>query len=175
MTKSQLYKAYAGKGPTRMVCEFLSECELRQHAILITEISAPLEMKYVHDLRAQQGGFETMLQWTADRSLGQSWWGTAQEIIAASFNLDLVFKLGVTPPMLPPLEFDSSLSWMVVPCIIPCFHLTRDSGKQNCFCVLIIYIYFMSIINRDLTMRYKGIFSNYPNFQSHHKFGSPKV
>jgi hypothetical protein len=126
LSKSELYKAYAGKGPTRMVAEFLvSEPELKSHAVLITEISAPLESKYVADIKAQQD-FQSMRRWNVLRSSGQSWWETGKEIVARSFSVDLSEKLGICPPLKPPVTFDPEQIWMVESwplCLEHCFSL----------------------------------------------------
>ena len=131
MSKTELYKAYAGKGPTRMVAEFLiSEPELKSHAVLVTEISSPLESKYVADIKAQQD-FQSMRRWNVLRSAGESWWETGKEIVARSFSADLSEKLGITPPLVPPLVFDPEQIWMVEPW--PCSRFLVFS------CYLLIY------------------------------------
>ena len=43
MTKSELYRMYAGKSPTRMFLEFMLDLELKNYAVIIATISAPLE------------------------------------------------------------------------------------------------------------------------------------
>ena len=122
LSKSELYKAYAGKGPTRMVAEFLiSEPELKSHAVLVTEISAPLESKYVSGIEAQQD-FQSMRRWNVLRSSGQSWWETGKEIVARSFSADLSEKLGISPPLKPPLTFDPEQIWMVESWPLPLEH-----------------------------------------------------
>ena len=96
-----------------MVAEFLiSEPELKSHAVLVTEVSAPLESKYVADIRAQQD-FQSMRRWNVLRSSGISWWETGKEIVARAFSADLSEKLGICPPLKPPLVFDPAQIWMV--------------------------------------------------------------
>lgn len=114
MTKSELYKAYAGKSPTAMFLEFMLDTDLRTHAILITEIASPLEDKYASDLRAQDGGLESFIQWNVARAQG-AWWETAKQIFAVAYSFRLMEKLGLTNFCKPALKFDPSVSWMVVP------------------------------------------------------------
>ena len=96
-----------------MVCEFLADAQLRQHALLVTEIAKPLEDKYTADLQAQNDGLESMILWNAERSKGCAWWNIGLQIIASSCSPQLVAKLGVTGPCKPPLQFDSTAQWMV--------------------------------------------------------------
>ncbi|CAK9091682.1 unnamed protein product [Durusdinium trenchii] len=80
-TKSQLYKAYAGKGPTKMVAEFLFDLSLRKHAIIIVQCAQPLEDLYDKDLKAQASGLEDMIRWAVARSSG-AWYLTAIDMLA---------------------------------------------------------------------------------------------
>ncbi|OLP73380.1 hypothetical protein AK812_SmicGene47403, partial [Symbiodinium microadriaticum] len=81
LTKADLYKVYAGKGPTSMFAEFMLDNTLRQHAVVITAVGAPLEQKYADDL---------------------------QDISAVVFSIDFAVKLGITMHLRPPLEFDAA-------------------------------------------------------------------
>lgn len=47
MSKSELYKMYAGKSPTAMFLEFMMDLELRTHAIIIVSVASPLEDSFL--------------------------------------------------------------------------------------------------------------------------------
>ena len=113
LTKAQLYKYYSGRGPTELFAEFMMQPELRQHASIITRVSAPLEDKYHKDLEAQTQGPETMLAWATRRAQGTSWWSSAKQILAQVFHPDLISDLGLTMPLKPALEQDLGTAWMV--------------------------------------------------------------
>ena len=60
-TKSELYKAYSGKGPTRMFADFTQDPKLRDAAVKLDYIARPLESEYNYDLEPQPKGRQPML------------------------------------------------------------------------------------------------------------------
>ena len=74
VTKAQLYRAYAGKGPCEMFTEFMLSMELKQNAIIIVEIASALEEKYSKDLAAQAGDQADVLKWALDRARSHTGW-----------------------------------------------------------------------------------------------------
>lgn len=80
MTKSDLYKAYSGRGPIRMFSDLIMDRQLQLAAICICEISKPLEDFYAKSLKAQK---ETALVWATTRAWAEagSWWDTCTEIL----------------------------------------------------------------------------------------------
>ena len=61
-----------------MFAEFMLDNTLRQHAVVITAVGAPLEQKYADDLRAQAGNEAERLAWCVDRARGVDWWKTTR-------------------------------------------------------------------------------------------------
>ena len=85
---------------------------LRQDAVVLTRVAAPLEDMYARDLQAQSGNEEKMLLWSVHRAQARGWWNTAQQILATAFSSDLHDELGLTGPCRPPLEMDLSIPWI---------------------------------------------------------------
>ncbi|CAE6958766.1 unnamed protein product [Symbiodinium sp. CCMP2592] len=79
LRKAQLYKYYAGKGPVELFAEFMLQGDLRQHAVILTAVGAPLESKYKADLECQTSGdIQDMISWSVNRAQGRAWWTTTQ-------------------------------------------------------------------------------------------------
>ncbi|CAE8711112.1 unnamed protein product, partial [Polarella glacialis] len=75
LTKSELYKMYSGRGPTKMFADFMGDRTLQLDAIIIVAISSPLEAEYSADLEAQRSGAAGLAEWAATRSSGSDhWW-----------------------------------------------------------------------------------------------------
>ncbi len=105
-SKSDLYKAYAGKGTTRMFAEFVGEEALHRHAIIIEDVGRPLETAYNDDLDIQRQSQADLLKWAADRCMGgrDSWWGTVSNILLKQHDKRLMQKLGMVPSCNPPVS-----------------------------------------------------------------------
>ena len=114
-TKSELYKMYAGKTPIAMFTEFMMDRSLRDAAVLITEVVDPLENKYVSDLKAQKGGFESMLQWSVERASGRPWCQTAVDLIAKALSYELVNKVNMVGFCKPPMDANVHVQWVSDP------------------------------------------------------------
>ena len=113
MTKDQLYKAYAGKGPTAMVTEFLLDEKLRERCLTIVMVTQPLEDQYGRDLKAQTKGLGAMLEWNYKRTVGsETWYKTAQDIVAVPYSPRFTERLGLTSSCVPPIPTDSQRLWV---------------------------------------------------------------
>ena len=108
MTKSELYKAYSGRGPTAMFAELMADRDLQKHAIVITDVAAPLETEYCYDRGVQSQGKLPLLDWAAARSAGgeDSWWGTISEILHKPYQTEIYQRLGITQACEEPLDPD---------------------------------------------------------------------
>ena len=110
-TKSELYKYFSGKGPNKMVYEFLSDRSLQLCAIIVVYISAPIEAEYASDLKSMEGGPICQGLW-AERSVGKkSWWATARKILEATYGVKLLQRLNFTRPH-EQIPHDSDHTWL---------------------------------------------------------------
>ncbi|CAJ1366373.1 unnamed protein product, partial [Effrenium voratum] len=85
-TKAQLFKAYSGRGPTRMFCDLIADRRLQQHAILITSVAQPLEKFYHDSLEAQKANSRLF---AATRSAGG--------VLMKAHNARLFRQMGLSP------------------------------------------------------------------------------
>lgn len=83
LTKSDLYKAYSGRGPIRMFYDLFHDRQLQLEAICMCEIGRPLEAFYAKSLEDQQ---QHPLLWAASRAWAEegSWWETCLEVLQKS-------------------------------------------------------------------------------------------
>ncbi len=113
LTKSELYKMYSGRGPTKMFADFMGDRTLQLDAIIIVAISSPLEAEYSADLEAQRSGAAGLAEWAATRSSGSDhWWETAKQVVKMSQNKNLFSRLGLSPSSSTPLPFDIDIPWL---------------------------------------------------------------
>ena len=96
--KSELFAAYSGQGPVKMVQDFMSTRRLFRVAHIILIVSGPLEREFYDDQKAQrERGF---VEWSAHRARSnQHWWGTAVEILHTMFSAELPEKMGLPEPL----------------------------------------------------------------------------
>lgn len=80
-TKSDLYRLFNNKGPTVMISRFMSDPELRYAALIILDVSYPLENSYYSTLEALSHGWQEQMSWTSNRALGDSWVATVASIL----------------------------------------------------------------------------------------------
>ena len=96
--KSELFAAYSGQGPVKMVQDFLAGRDLFHSAHVILIISAPLEAEFYADQKSQNDrGFSA---WAAKRARGTShWWNTTLETVHQAFSAELREKVGLPAAM----------------------------------------------------------------------------
>ncbi len=95
-TKAQLYSAYRGRGPHRMVFDFLHERTLREKCEILSRLGAPLLNKYAADLLVQKGNSIDRLRWYAKRSCDANE-STVAEILYTVFTPEFQSSLRFTP------------------------------------------------------------------------------
>ena len=73
--RTELYKMFNSKGPTNMVCGFMSDSMLKMYAKLIIGVSGPLEESYYETLKQVSLGWDSQSKWVSERAVG-SWMHT---------------------------------------------------------------------------------------------------
>ena len=106
-TKAQLYKYFAGKGPTRMMYTFLRDRGLQAAAIIIVEATAPIEDAYAKSLKTMQGGPVEQGTWAAKRAAGD-WFRTVQDILRTPSKYSVLKRLRFTMEAANPAD---SFTW----------------------------------------------------------------
>ena len=102
-TKSQLYKYFAGKGPTRMISTFLNDDKNRAHAVILCDLTSPLEDGYVSSQSEMSSGPQESIAWTAERA-GGSWFAMIQSIALILQSIRFTKRLRLTQPSRRPPE-----------------------------------------------------------------------
>ena len=92
-----------------MFADFVQDDSLRDDAIIIDEITRPLESEHNSDLEQQSESTTKQLEWYCNRCLGgqDSWWGVVAEILCKRHDKDLFRRLRLAPPCNPPVPFDA--------------------------------------------------------------------
>ena len=73
--RTELYKMFNSKGPTNMVCRFMSDSMLKMYAKIIIGVSGPLEESYYETLKQVSLGWDSQSKWVSERAVG-SWMHT---------------------------------------------------------------------------------------------------
>ena len=77
-----------------MVLSFLKDRNLQVAAIVITEISAPVECEYANDLKIMAQGPLAQGVWAAERAAASHhWWSTVAKILQAPSDIKLLKRL----------------------------------------------------------------------------------
>ena len=102
-TKSELYKYFAGKGPTEMISSFLHDERNNGYAVILCDLSQPLESEYVTNQDTICAGPDEALLWAGERAAG-SWFEMIAKIAiilqSVAFSRRLRFTLPSTSPLL---------------------------------------------------------------------------
>eukprot|EP00435_Cladocopium_sp_Y103_P036593 s312_g9.t1 len=77
--RSEFYRLFNQKGPTNMICEFMSDTSLKFTARTIVDISFPLESSYYSTLEQVAQGWNSQCCWVSGRAVGE-WLHTIHEI-----------------------------------------------------------------------------------------------
>ena len=101
-TKSELYKYFAGKGPTEMISSFLHDDRNRAFAVILCDLSEPLESEYVSNQDEMSTGPEEALLWAAKRAAG-SWFQMIIQITEILQGLEFSKHLRLTQAAFAPV------------------------------------------------------------------------
>lgn len=98
-TRNELYERYGKKGPISMANTFAQDDMLQYIAIILTELTGPVEVEYANDLQAMGKGSVAQGQWSADRAQGKrSWVQTISRIISIMQGRELYRRMRFTLP-----------------------------------------------------------------------------
>jgi hypothetical protein len=77
--RNEFYRLFNQKGPTNMICEFMSDSSLKVTARIVVDISYPLESSYYSTLKQVAEGWNSQRCWVSGRAVGE-WLHTIHEI-----------------------------------------------------------------------------------------------
>eukprot|EP00435_Cladocopium_sp_Y103_P075868 s11_g67.t1 len=94
-TKGELYKYFAGKGPTEMISSFLHDERNYGYAVILCDLSQPLEDEYASNQDTISSGPDEALLWAGKRASG-SWFQMVVDIAAILQSLKFARHLRLT-------------------------------------------------------------------------------
>ena len=99
-TREELYRYYSGKGPNRMVLEFLEDRSLQLTAILVCTLTGPIEAQYADDLEKLSQAEDCARHqgvWAGNRAWGKRHWlQAACDILGRAQGDELPRRLRLT-------------------------------------------------------------------------------
>ena len=94
-TKSGLYKYFAGKAPSDMISSFLHDERNHGHAVILCDLTQPLEHEYALNQEVISSGPEEALLWAGKRAQG-SWFNMVLAIASILQSLQFARNLRLT-------------------------------------------------------------------------------
>ena len=81
-----------------MYAEFTQDESLREDAIIMDQVSRPLESHFNASIKEQSGGMKQMIDWACNRCTGaqKSWWFAVDEVLNIGGTSDLLMELGIS-------------------------------------------------------------------------------
>eukprot|EP00435_Cladocopium_sp_Y103_P019075 s3933_g4.t1 len=101
-TKTELYRYFSGQGPTEMISNFLHDERNRGLAVILCDLSEPLESEYTSNQDTMSSGPEEALLWAAKRA-GGSWFQMIMGIADILQSIEFSRHLRLTPAAFTPL------------------------------------------------------------------------
>ena len=101
-SKAQLFKYFSGKGPTKMISSFLHDERNHGFAVILCDLSQPLESEYTSNQGEMSSGPEDALLWAAKRAAG-SWFQMVIQIAEILQSVQFSRHLRLTLPAFTPL------------------------------------------------------------------------